>query len=215
MYTYVRLTKDKIPHWTDELYSSVLKYLYEILDRQRVAIAYEEYNEFGDRTHGHYHIHIEHSNLVKKDSIQKHFNRKLGIKGNPMYACNTFNELEDPDRWFMYTFKENNIFCEGFTEEEIEEYTLLGKAEYERTKLFKLASREKEEAKNNFRNKMFRHISLNPAIISSKDCWLAIAKYYQEKHTTPPFKKLDDVVRDYQVHIGFLTLEQVYDFQHP
>ena len=197
--------------------------------KMRYLVAREEYNKFGEKTHLHYHINMEldtENPLVKpyrKDTIGKALNRQLGLKGNAMYCLRVHEHPENIDRWWRYCCKQSIPISSSpcFSAEEKEEMHLIAKAEYEQRVIENQATRDKINAKNNFRQKLskYLHSKLDGMLkhgqmVSDKQLWLAIAEYYRANHTTPPFQKLDDLVIDMKVELKYLTLEEYYDMKH-
>jgi len=203
----------------DDIFRKKMKYL----------VAREEYNKFGEKTHLHYHINMEldtENPLVKpyrKDTIAKALNRQLGLKGNAMYCLRVHECPENIERWWRYCCKQSIPISSSpdFSQEKKEEMHLIAKAEYEQRVVENKATREKITAKNNFRQKLAKHLHekldkrlKHGIIIEDKYLWLEIAKYYRDNHTTPPFQKLDDLVIDMKVELKYITLEEYYDLKH-
>lgn len=206
-------------HFLDDIFRKKMRYL----------VAREEYNKFGEKTHLHYHINMEldtENPLVKpyrKDTIAKALNRQLGLKGNAMYCLRVHESPENIDRWWRYCCKQSIPISSSpcFSAEEKEEMHLIAKAEYEQRVVENKATREKINNKNNFRQKLAKHLHLKldgmkkkGHMVEDKWLWIAIAKYYRDNHTTPPFQKLDDLVIDMKVELNYITLEDYYDLKH-
>lgn len=203
----------------DDMFIVPMKYL----------VAREEYNKFGEKTHLHYHINMELSTehpLIKpyrKDTIGKALNRQLALKGNAMYCLRVHESPDNIDRWWRYCCKQGIPFSSSphFTAEDKEEMVKIATAEYEQRVEENKATRDKINNKNNFRHKLskYLHSKLDGMLkhgemVSDKHLWLAIAKYYRDNHTTPPFQKLDDLVIDMKVELNYISLEQYYDLKH-
>ena len=210
---------DAKQHFLDDLFRTKMKYL----------VASEEYNKFGEKTHLHFHINMECTTehpLIKpyrKDAIAKQLNRKLGLKGNAMYCLRVHENPENIERWWRYTCKQGIPFSSSpdFKEEEKEEMHKIAKAEYEQRVVENQATRDKIQNKNNFRQKLAKHLhekldsmTKRNYQVSDKQLWLAIAEYYRDSHTTPPFMKMDDLVIDMKVELKYITLEEYYDLKH-
>jgi len=197
--------------------------------KMKYLIAREEHNKFGEKTHLHYHINMElntENPLVKpyrKDTIGKALNRQFGLKGNTMYCLRVHESPENIERWWRYCCKQSIPIGSSphFSVEEIKEMNKIAQAEYEQRVVENQATREKINNKNNFRQKLskYLHEKLDDRLklgykVSDKQLWLAIAKYYRDNHTTPPFQKLDDLVIDMKVELNYITLEDYYDLKH-
>jgi len=197
--------------------------------KMKYLVAREEYNKFGEKTHLHYHINMEldTENIrvkpYKKDTIAKALNRKLELKGNTMYCLRIHESPDNLERWWRYCTKQSIPFKSSshFSEEEKDEMHKIAKAEYEQRVCENKETRDKINNKNNFRQKLAKHLhdKLDDMLkrnykVSDKQLWLAIAQYYRDNHTTPPFMKMDDLVIDMKVEIKYMTLEEYYDLKH-
>ncbi len=208
----------------------------EYVDRPKWICNYELYNKFGERTHLHYHMNFyipdhKFNRPVKKDSLAKQLNRTLGLKGNKMYCLRVHHDIpENVDRWWRYCLKQNTLpplahdceWCDGFEQEEIDSMHVLAADEYEQRKIENCAARQKMADKNNFRYKLVKHFKKKAddrqasggARLDDKQLWCAIASYYMEHNMTPPFGKMDDVLIDLKVEIGYLDIHDYYDLTH-
>lgn len=206
-------------HFLDEQFKQPMSYL----------VAREDYNKFGEKTHMHYHINMELPNehpLIqpyRKDTIAKALNRQLGLKGNAMYCLRVHESPEDVERWWRYCCKQDIpvISSPDFTEEKKKEMHKIAKAEYQQRVVENKETREKLINKNNFRQKLSKHLhskldnmAKKGLKVSDKQLWLAIAEYYRDQSTTPPFQKMDDLVIDMKVELKYITLEEYYDLKH-
>lgn len=195
----------------------------------RFLVAKEQYNKFGEATHMHFHINMEcttEHHLIKpyrKDTIAKSLNRQLGLKGNAMYCLRVLESPDDIDRWWRYTCKQSVPMSSSrdYNDGELEEMHKIAKAEYDQRVCENKQTRDKLISKNNFRQKLAKHLhtKLDGMLkkgqqVCDKQLWLAIAEYYRENHTTPPFNKMDDLVIDMKVEIKYITLEEYYDLKH-
>lgn len=219
----------------------ILKYLCSVLigiqkerdlgarDEVSYIVAEEEYNKFGEKTHLHYHMNLSvphHSGNYefKKETIQKYLNREFNMKGNKMYCLRVHNDIpDDVERWWRYTCKQSiPIMKSGdFTDECVKEMYMIASAEYEQRKKENCETRQKMIDKNNFRSKIAKHLKeavskrdKHGCKLSDKMLWLAIAQFYRDNHMTPAYGKLDDLVIDMKVEIGYITLEDYYEMTH-
>lgn len=197
----------------------------------------EFYNKFGEKTHMHYHMNFyleDHpfNRRVKKDSLAKKLNREFGLKGNKMYCLRVHNDIpENVGRWWRYTLKQSNLtdvadenqdWVSGFSQSEIDAMHILAADEYEQRKVENCAARQKMADKNNFRYKLVKHFKKKAsdregcggARLDDKQLWCGIASYYMEHQMTPPFGKMDDVLIDLKVEIGYITIDEYYDLSH-
>ena len=195
----------------------------------KYLVVCEEHNKFGEKTHLHYHINMElfsDSPYVKpyrKDSLAKALNRNLGLKGNAMYCLRVHTDPDNIERWWRYCCKQHIPIdnSDHFSEDELVEMNKIAKAEYEQRVVENNQTRDKMINKNNFRQKLMKHLHecldsrlAKGIMVSDKLLWIAIAEYYRKNHTTPPFMKMDDLVVDVKVELKYITLEEYYDIKH-
>ena len=180
----------------------------------------EKFNKYGELTKTHYHLNwwmADGGYQFNQDSFRKYINT-MGFKGVKVYCMRTHKDIGDSDRWWRYTCKQSvPLTYSGFTKAEIDEFHLLANDEWEQRKIENIAKRQKLEDKNNFRNKLIKHLKkiyteCEPE--SDKQIFCDIAKFYRKSHQTAPFKKLDDLVIDMKCEIGLLTVEEYYDITH-
>lgn len=200
-------------------------------EKVKYVIAKEDTNKYGEKTHLHYHINMElpsENPLIKpykKDTIAKQLNRKFALKGNKMYSLRVLLTCENTERWWRYPCKQGIpcLYSDHFTKEEIERMNMIGAGEYEQRVHENQQTRDKLMNKNNFRTKLAKHLHEkcdniikkgHKHLITDKQLWLSIAKYYIENHTTPPFQKMDDLVIDMKVELKIISLEEYYDMKH-
>jgi len=205
--------------WTD--LDTFLDKLYKLIGYDKIIkmlVAEETINKMGDRTHFHYHIDMEINENVeiskRKESLQK-FIRREGVSGNRCYCVQTFADVNDYDRWFRYCLKEKCIRNIGFSNEWITENTLLSQDERKQTILRNKKTQEQLINKNQFRDKMFKHIDgLFVSEPEEVDIFEAVGMYYTNNGKTPPFGKLKDITLDYKVHRGWLSFRDYYYLHH-
>lgn len=180
----------------------------------------EKYNKYGEVTKTHYHLNWwlpDTGFQFNQDSFRKFIN-SIGLKGVKSYCMRTHKDIGDSDRWWRYTCKQSvPLTYSGFTESEIKEFHLLANDEWEQRKIENIAKRQKLEDKNNFRNKIIKHLKqlyVEQEPSSDKQIFCDIAKFYRKNHQTAPFKKLDDLVIDMKCELGLLTIEEYYDLLH-
>lgn len=181
----------------------------------------EKTNKFGEPTHWHYHINFYTDKEIKKDTVQKWIRNTYNLKGNAQYCVRVHIDLEDRNRWWRYPMKEKLVIhskdidecLEGAT---LKELKLLAKDEKKRQCEQNVKSRQNLLDKNAFRDNMFRYFKdeYKAVIPSDKILWCKMSMYYIKHSKTPPFSKLDDVVIDFKVSIGHITIEEVYDIRH-
>jgi len=183
----------------------------------------EIYNKFGEITKPHYHLNwelIETGIKIKKDTIQKLLNRKYHLKGNKMYCLRVHDALDEDghERWWRYTCKQNiPLKYDGFTEEQINNFHRLANDEYEQRKKENNLTRDKLLDKNNFRNKLIKHLCIKHNEKPYREdvrIFCDICEFYKKTHMTAPFRKLDDLVVDMKCEMGILTYEQYYYLNH-
>lgn len=194
----------------------------EIREIPRFIWVKEMYNKFGEVTKAHYHLNwelIETGIKVKKDTIQKMLNRKYHLKGNKMYCLRVHDALdEDGDRWWRYVCKQKKpSVYRGFTDEQINNFHCLANDEYEQRKKENIKSRDKLLDKNNFRNKLIKHmckIHEEKPYEEDVDIYCDICEFYKSNHATAPFRKLDDLVIDIKVEMKLITYREYYYLNH-
>jgi len=181
----------------------------------------EKFNKYGEITKTHYHLNWWLPDLgikFSQDTFRKWLNDCMGLKGSAVYCMRCHTDIGDTDRWWRYCCKQiRPLAFQGFTDIEIDEYHKLGNDEWEQRKIEKIAMREKLENKNNFRNKLIKHMlkqHKEKPYIMDRDIFCDICRYYKKQHQTCPFKKLDDLVVDIKCEIGMLTYEEYYDNTH-
>ena len=197
----------------------VMPDLEEYLDISRYIIGEEVTNKEGQLTHLHYHIHLETNADVKKDTLQKHCRDKFNWKGKEMYAIQVLHQLDgEGDRWWRYPLKEKLLMTGGdFSDMDLAQMEVLAKDEKARTQELLATSKEREQFKNQFRDKMYQAFKKKYESGDEPDnklLWCEIAKYYYECGKTPPYRTLDDVVDDIRVFLGYMSVEDLYDIRH-
>lgn len=213
------------------------------IDEPKYIVNVERYNKFGEKTHLHYHMNFYipdhvHNKTVKKDSLAKRLIRSFGLKGNKIYSLRVHADMpENVNRWWRYPLKQSNVDAEhisdefneddirwvhGFTLEEITAMHVLAADEYEQRKIENCETRQKMADKNNFRSKLIKHFkkkaddrsACGGVRFDDKQLWCAIASYYMEHKMTPPFGKMDDLLIDLKVEIGYMSIHDYYDLTH-
>ena len=181
----------------------------------------EKFNKYGELTKAHYHLNwwlVDLGIKFSQDTFRKWLNDCMKLKGSAVYCMRCHPDIGDTDRWWRYTCKQViPIAYSGFLSSAIEEFHKLANDEYEQRKIEKIAMREKLENKNNFRNKLIKHMikqHKEKPYIMDRDIFCDICRYYKKNHQTCPFRKLDDLVIDIKCEIGMLSYEQYYDQTH-
>ena len=183
----------------------------------------EKYNKFGEITKTHYHLNwelMETGIRIKKDTIQKVLNRRFHLKGNKQYCLRVHDSLDEDGhvRWWRYVCKQNKPTAyRGFSSDDINNMYAMANDEYEQRKKENLKSRDKLLDKNNFRNKLIKHLTKKHEIVNYTediDIFVDICEFYQKAHQTAPFRKLDDLVIDMKVQLKILTFRQYYIMNH-
>jgi len=183
----------------------------------------EIYNKFGEITKAHYHLNwelVETGIKIKKDTIQKLLNRKYQLKGNKMYCLRVHDALDEDghERWWRYVTKQiKPLKFHGFTEEQINNFHCLANDEYEQRKKENNLTRDKLLDKNNFRNKLIKHLCIKhneKPYQEDVKIFCDICQFYKKASMTAPFRKLDDLVIDMKVEMGLITYEEYYYINH-
>lgn len=188
---------------------------------ENMIIGEEKTNKFGEETKIHFHINFYCVDEIKKDTIQKWFRTVHNVKGNSMYSIRVLPELKDHYRWWRYPIKEKIFFIHNV--DMFEEYGVnlkeakrQARDERERQIEMNLKTRQSLMDKNAFRDKMFRSLKeeYQETSVTDKKIWCDIGSYYIRHSKTPAFGKLDDMVIDFKVSTGLVTIEEVYEFRH-
>ncbi len=181
----------------------------------------EKFNKYGEITKTHYHLNWWLPDIgvqFSQDTFRKWLNDNMGLKGSAVYCMRCHKDIGDTERWWRYVCKQViPIAFSGFQQNIIDEFHKLANDEWEQRKIEKIAMREKLENKNNFRNKLIKHMQKQhkekPYSID-RDIFCDIARFYKKNHQTAPFKKLDDLVIDMKCEMNIITYEDYYDMTH-
>lgn len=176
-------------------------------ENSRYLVAYEHTNKFGEPCSPHYHINIHGDLSVKKETIQKWFNKK-GAKGNKAYCVQIREDVDDEGRWWRYCCKEALLLHRGFSVEEIGRMVEMAVSERAHQVVTNCKTRDRLVNKNQFRDKLFKYLKdKHPLEENRRDLLKLIGTYYQEQGKTPPFSKLSDIVLDYLVTEKYISWE--------
>lgn len=170
------------------------------------VIGHEEYDKFGRPTHKHSHI-----NAIVKCPIDKpHFTqniqaflRSAGCKGNKCYSVKIFTDVKDETRWLRYPMKESmNFTTNGLTDDEVKQMCSNAQDERKQQIIRNLKSEEQALNKNQFRDKMFRHLD-KEKIKGTRNIILAIFDYYNENGRDAPIFNLSEKAINYEILRGY------------
>lgn len=176
-------------HFTSRWFENVDQYI----------LCYEKSNKFGEPCSPHYHINIYGDIKVKKETLQKWFN-KHGAKGSKAYCIQVREDVEDEGRWWRYCCKENLVVSYGFSDDRIEQMVEMATSERSHQVKSNVKTRDRLVMKNQFRDKLFKYLKEQHEQVSdTRRLIKLIGEYYQSQGKTPPFSKLFDVALDYQV----------------
>ena len=178
----------------------------------RILIADETTNKFGEACEQHYHINIYDERLsLEKPALQKWLNRH-GAKGNKAYCVQIHTDVEDEGRWWRYCCKENLAYSHGFSDEEIDRMVEMATSERAHQIATNLKTRDRLICKNQFRDKLFKHLQDAHAGCTVKRALIKhIGEYYQDQGKSPPFNKLADITLDYLITIKAISWEEWLD----
>lgn len=223
----------EILDWCEELNKEHQKELMEHLRKDIIfLVAREDTNKFGEKTSLHYHINVElPSSYIaikpySKDNLAKTLNRRFGLKGNKMYCLRLHQSLDSNwERWWRYCCKQGlpHRSSPNWEQDQLLEMTKIANAEYIQRTKENNETRDKLINKNNFRQKLAKFLKdklcnktqvANNFRVDDKYLWIAIAKFYRDNSTTPPFQKMDDLVIDMKVEMNWISLEEYYDIKH-
>jgi hypothetical protein len=176
-------------------------------DECRYLVAHEATNKFGEPCSQHYHINIHGKVSVQKETLQKWFN-KHGAKGNKAYCIQVREDVEDEGRWWRYCCKEALLLHSGFSDEDLGRMVEMAVSERAHQVKTNVKTRDRLVNKNQFRDKLFKHLKDNhPNIRDEKKLIRLVGEYYQDQGKTPPFCKLEDVVLDYLIVVKSMSWE--------
>lgn len=200
-------------------------YLRTLGEIEHHAMAWEKTNKFGESTHKHLHWNIvldQNFKCLNKDSIMAWIRRQpMGIKGNKCYSLKIVGDPEDEDRWWRYIIKESDPWrvAEFPPDFNLEIQKQLAREERAEQIKKNLASRDKLLKKDSFRLRIFAKMKKqiedqgNP-VVDDKYLWCEFVKLYQKDNRIPPFNTMDNLVLDYKVTTGIITVEDYYNETH-
>lgn len=178
------------------------------LDNSRYLVAHETTNKFGEPCSAHYHINIHGEVPIKKETLQKWFN-KNGAKGNKAYCIQIREDVDDEGRWWRYCCKEALLLHHGFTDEDIAKMVEMAISERAHQITTNLKTRDRLVNKNQFRDKLFKHLKDNHTTVrDEKKLIRLVGEYYQDQGKTPPFCKLEDIVLDYLIVVKSMSWDE-------
>ena len=199
-------------------------YFKQFGDILNIAACEESLNKFGETTSTHWHVNLvldDHIRDFKKDSFQAWFRRRKYLpKGNKCYAIAIVGDPDDEDRWWRYLLKETDApFVTDFPEEFKANFEVqVAMAQDERKLQIErnIAARERALQNDSFRLKCYSSIlemfnSRDPASLNDRMIYCEIMRYYQANNKIPPFNTGMNMVIDFKVHVGLMTIEDYYD----
>lgn len=215
-YIELRLTIPNLPEKDqyDRIYKHIMKEVTPDDNILKYIVGKEKHDKTGKLVNEHFHIVMELKTSIKVDSVRKRLNR-LGIKGPHMYMLRQIEDLlEEPDRWWRYSIKQNPaVAYKGFSEIEIDALHTAANDEYLTRMKEHKAAEHKQHMKNNFRNKLIKHLQekYQGAHPTDKQIFLDTYKFYKDAHSTAPFTKMKDLLIDLKLELELLTPEEYYD----
>jgi len=194
-------------HW-------IIKKLFGYMSPIKYTCGLEKFDSKGRETSPHIHIHMESDKELKKDTVQKWIRTELGASGNKAYSVQIFMDVDNLDRWFRYPLKEKDSLThsKGFSKDELRDMKLLAQDERVQQIKLNLKTEAELENKHQFRDKMFKYMTLNhPDVSDEKTVFGLIGKYYQSTNKMVPFSKLRDITNDWLCHAGHITFDSYFE----
>lgn len=185
----------------------------------RYIAGFEDRNSHNEPTHLHLHLRMEvcshRCKPIVKENIKKYFNRKCNWKGVKCFCLNVYGDTDDEHKFFRYGLKQGEFtVCKdwyNFSDSEINKMTDVANGQWVAHVESKRASRLKNENKNMFQHKMFKHLDETfDNKVNQRAITMEIAKYYMNSNMTPPFKSLKDKALHYMLVKKWVGLEDVY-----
>jgi hypothetical protein len=220
-YIQLRVTHSEFNADYDEVKRVLVKFADEI-DATHMLGHLEKYDKFGKETKHHIHMNMYVDDDVKKDTLQKKFKKKMSaygynLSGLKHYSIRVLVECEDEDRWWRYILKEKNgtpFFGSGFKPEQINEWKLLAQDERKRQVESNNKALDKYLDKSSFKGKLFKYCEEN-CIETHREFFKTFIEYSWKEGKVPAYTKIDDYYVDYQVNVGLMTLDELYDKKYP
>lgn len=183
-------------------------------DECRYLVAHEATNKFGEPCSQHYHINIHGKISVKKETMQKWFN-KFGAKGNKAYCIQICEDVEDEGRWWRYCCKESLLLHRGFSVEDLSKMVEMAVSERRHQVATNVKTRDRLVNKNQFRDKLFKYLKEKyPNETNRVKLIQLIGEYYQEQGKTPPFSKLGDVCLDFLISMKHMSWQEYVGWRY-
>lgn len=179
------------------------------------VLGYETKNKFNEDTHPHYHYNLivkQHEDNVKsnqqfKSSLQEWF-RTQGYKGNA-YCVRVNADVKDEKRWIRYPMKQGNFISVGL--EDATQLSLLAQDEFARQVEINLKSRQRHLDKNQFRDKLWKHLD-DKKLTGDKEIAQAIFLFYNDNGRDAPIFDLQNKVLNYQICRKIKDLSEIYKY---
>lgn len=179
------------------------------------VLGFETKNKFNEDTHPHYHYNMiveQHEDNYKnnqqfKSSLQEWF-RSQGYKGNA-YCVRVNADVKDEKRWLRYPMKQGNFITQGI--EDATQLSLLAQDEFARQVEMNLKSRQRNLDKNQFRDKLWKHLD-DLKITGDKEIAQAIFHFYNDNGRDAPIFDLQNKVLNYQICRKIKDLSEIYKF---
>lgn len=178
----------------------------------------ERIDKWGEKTKAHIHFKFESGYDIKKNTLQKNFREFMRAYGFPVsgvkhYAIMIESQPDDEDRWWRYVLKEEDalIGCNEGMKKFVEENMALAQDERKRQIQKNREARDRFLDKDSFKGKMFQYFTAELTITTEREFYIELIKYFQAKSKVPPFSKIKDYWRDYQIQTGLMTPEYYVD----
>jgi hypothetical protein len=128
--------------------------------------------------------------------------------GNKAYCIQIREDVEDEGRWWRYCCKEALLLHRGFSDEDLGKMVEMAVSERAHQVATNVKTRDRLVNKNQFRDKLFKHLKDNHAAVRDESKLIRlVGEYYQAQSKTPPFSKLQDVVLDYLIVVKSISWE--------
>lgn len=230
-YFGLRLTLGEIFSVPDEqitdLHKNKIMYLIKHLIREKIesdtnyVLGKETLNKFGETTKLHYHFNFQSEDsleTLRRNIVRKTEDLGYKIKGNKMYALQSFPEPNDYYRWYRYCLKENYVkqFTKYIQEENaptLEQLEMMAKDERKQTVDANIKSRTKQLDKRTYFDKIVKHLEKKD-FKTHRDIYIEIAKFYVADGKPVNSQTIKGYTNNYMLMKNLMTYDDFYDINN-
>ena len=176
----------------------------------KYVLGEETLDSHGRTTHLHFHLHC----LVKSEKTKTQIKSSLaewcrnnGCKGTESYCLRTHDDTNKPDHWMRYPMKEKKY--EQFNVPDHEELCMLAYDEKLRSVERNLKNEEIQKNKNQFRDKMWKHLDKNK-IQGTKNIMREMCEYYDQNGRDPPLQDLANRACWYEIKRKYRNINDIF-----